>query len=146
MHLSIKKFKIASTLFPTILLVIGLTLAFYFAFLKAKHTKLDVVLAPAWHFKQDIINSSQTNEVHANLVIARDPFMPSNLKKSAKKVTPNLKLSMVIINKRHKLCKINDKFYKEGDYGPDFIIKNITEEKVLIERQGTLTWLYLTNI
>ncbi len=83
---------------------------------------------------------------HLSYANVKDPFELSQLDTGAKaEELPQLKLTMIIINKRHKMCKVNGKLYTEGEKGPDFQVKYIGEEKVLIERQGRGQWLFLAQ-
>ncbi|NPA94080.1 MAG: hypothetical protein GXO58_01485 [Thermodesulfobacteria bacterium] len=76
---------------------------------------------------------------------ARDPFLLSTRPEEPVKDLPQLKLTMIIVNNRHKMCKVNGKLYREGEKGPDFLVKFIGEEKVLVEREGKGQWLFLSQ-
>ena len=76
---------------------------------------------------------------------ARDPFVLSTRPEEPVKDLPQLKLTMIIVNNRHKMCKVNGKLYREGEKGPDFLVKFIGEEKVLVEREGKGQWLFLSQ-
>ncbi len=75
----------------------------------------------------------------------KDPFVLKELEVEPAEALPQLKLTMIIVNNRHKICKLNGRLYQEGEKGPDFLVKSIEEEKVLIERKGKGQWLFLTQ-
>ena len=91
----------------------------------------------------DSIKHVQKTGVFASV---KDPFvLPKTEDIADAEELPQLRLSMIVINKRHKMCKVNGKLYAEGEKGPDFQIKFIGEEKVLIERRGRGQWLFLAR-
>ncbi len=137
-------------LLPTLFLGAGAILSVYLATgqhrLRAPSIRLDsqllesVTLFPL----EDLLSEdpSATAPLYAQI---RDPFLVPNVSVDGQEILPELQLSMIIINKRHRMCKVNGKLYFEGDKGPDFQVKIIEEDKVLVERRGRGQWLSLAQ-
>jgi len=148
MHLSVDTiYNIIIKLLPTILLIVGIPISIYCAYNLAAKLRFETIQKPTWHFtSKNIIQRNNKKYQIKDLVAIRDPFIKEvKTQQIVKQALSPLNLSMIIINNKKRLCKINGKFYKEGEAGQDFIIKKITSEKVLIERQGKEKWLFLTQ-
>ncbi len=135
---------------PTLFLVAGTILSIYLATgqhrLSPPSIRLDsqllesVTLFPLEGLLSE--DPSSSSPIYAEV---RDPFLVPNVSVDGQEVLPELQLSMIIINKRHRMCKVNGKLYFEGDRGPDFQVKIIEEDKVLVERRGRGQWLFLAQ-
>ncbi len=135
---------------PGICLVLGVMVAVYFALCRGKEGNtsqvsisavileklpVEVTLEPLRHVGKP--------RMYANV---KDPFVSPEMEAIADaEELPQLRLTMIIIDKRHKMCRVNGKLYTEGEKGPDFLVKFIGEEKVLIERRGRGQWLFLAR-
>ncbi len=135
---------------PAIFLVIGSLVTVYLALWTHPNTTTDLEQIPTG-ILSGLPSSLDLRPFYLNTkppVYAqiRDPFVIPELTKEPEiEELPQLKLTMIIINKRHKMCRVNGKLYLEGEKGPDFQIKYIGEHKVLIERRGRGQWLFLTQ-
>lgn len=141
---SLKQWTLAA--FPAIFLVVGSALSIYIAAF-ASPRNVPLIAGVAWN------SQLQTGVEHRHrkflegppYASVKDPFvLPDKMKLPVgEEILPELKLTMIIIDKRHKVCKLNGRLYREGDNGPDFQVKQIDEEKVFVERMGEGQWLFL---
>ncbi len=132
---------------PCVFFIFG-TLFTFILVLKAPKPYLESIELPVWNFQENIHLSENKKEKTflKEALVSKDPFKFDIEKPTkAQKALPPLKLSMIIINKRHKICKINGQIYTEGENATDFSVKRITDEKVLVERSGKREWLYLSK-
>ncbi len=135
---------------PVICFMAGTALAVYAAFfLSAKPrvsppqvASLNINELETVTLKASFLKKHQTISRYPAL---RDPFVLPQRAKIADETLPQLRLTMIIINSRQKMCKVNGRLYTEGESGPDFKVSFIGESGVLVERKGKEQWLFLTK-
>jgi len=132
---------------PLFTLCLGTALALYLAFFYSQ-PRLQTVEVATFKFERPErlpLQLSPVKRAHKFYTRVKDPFYLPDLQSDTEERLPQLRLSMIIINKRHKMCRVNGRLYREGESGPDFLVKFIGEQGVLVERKGKGQWLFLTQ-
>jgi len=150
MHVAVGTFrKNILNAFPVICFMVGTALAVYAAFfsIKANISSPNVASLNINELETVILKapSPKKYQTLARFPALRDPFVLPQRAKVADETLPQLNLTMIIINSRQKMCKVNGRLYTEGQSGPDFKISFIGESGVLVERKGKEQWLFLTE-
>lgn len=134
---------------PVICFVVGTALAVYTAFFTVKPGVSPPTVAPLNINELETVAlkaaSLNKHETIARYPALSDPFVLPQRAKIADEPLPQLRLTMIIINTRQKMCKVNGRLYTEGESGPDFKVSFIGESGVLVERKGKEQWLFLTK-
>ncbi len=134
---------------PVICFIVGTALAVYTALstVKPRISPLKVASLNIKELETVDLRAASLNKhkIITKYPALRDPFVLPQRAKIADEPLPQLRLTMIIINSRQKMCKVNGRLYAEGESGPDFKVSFIGESGVLVERKGKEQWLFLTK-
>ena len=149
MHLSLKGIKeFIIVAWPFCLLIAGLPAVLWYASYFSNSAAIEVPEPPSWIYSKTVLEQETKVSAPAKLALLKDPFRFQIQKKEKVVVEErpiSIKLSMVIINQRHKICRINGKFYHEGEQGPEFQVERIEEDRVLVKVKGKKRWVNISG-
>ena len=147
MRLSIEHIKAYMLLLiPVMMFAAGIPASLWMGW-RAGQGQFEIVSPPSWHFEPGNFRDKRPavpGTIRRQITeVQRDPFIFDRQSFSVAETLPELRLSMVVKNKRHKFCRINGKLYQEGQKGPDFEILGIDDDRVYVRRSGKEIWISL---
>lgn len=122
------------------LMLIGMAIWIYPVFKKISAPRLkikeyaimeDIVPIENFFKRQEILE-----EKRPKLILVRDPFQLPSKEIITEFTVESLKLSGIATDERGKLAIINDEIVREGDIIFGIKILKITEDKVIVEKEG----------